>query len=151
VKLPFANFIKAHHISRAALCAGVVVAAIVFFVAGAGCACCGGRCRWGLTGTLAGAIHDALPGIDLDYDRAAIEWTRDQGRVNLWCWAPGSGTPGPCVISAPKAAIGLGGGAVPARRVRDQRHHPGGVEFSLVRFKDGASGWVTRKTSAMTT
>ena len=84
VKLPFANFIKAHHISRAALTAGVLVAAIVFFVVGAGL-----RLLWGpvslgpLRGTLAGAIHDALPGIDLDYDQAAIEWSRDQGWVNL--------------------------------------------------------------------
>ena len=80
MQLPFAHFIKAHHISRAALCCGVVVAAIVFFVAGAGL-----RLLWGpvslgpLRGTLAGAIHDALPGINLDYDQAAIEWSRAVG------------------------------------------------------------------------
>ena len=62
----------------------MLVAAIVFFVVGAGL-----RLLWGpvslgpLQGTLAGAIHDALPGITLDYDQAAIEWSRDQGRVNL--------------------------------------------------------------------
>jgi len=84
LKLPFSNFIKAHHISRAALCAGAVVAAVLFFAVGAGV-----RLLWGpvslgpLHGTLAGAIHDALPGIHIEYDQAAIEWTRDQGRVNL--------------------------------------------------------------------
>ena len=84
MKLPFSDYIKAHHISRAALTAGVLVAAIVFFMVGAGL-----RLLWGpvslgpLKGTLAGAIQEALPGINLDYDRAAIEWTRDQGRVNL--------------------------------------------------------------------
>ena len=84
MKLPFSDYIKAHHISRAALTAGVLVAAIVFFMIGAGL-----RLLWGpvslgpLKGTLAGAIQEALPGINLDYDRAAIEWTRDQGRVNL--------------------------------------------------------------------
>ncbi len=82
VKLPFCDYIKAHHISRAALTAGVLVAAIVFFVVGAGL-----RLLWGpvslgpLKDALAGAIHEALPGINLDYDRAAIEWSRDQGRV----------------------------------------------------------------------
>ena len=81
MNLPFARFIKAHHISRAALTAGVLVAAIVFFVVGVGL-----RLLWGpvslgpLRGTLAGAIHDALPGIALDYDQAAIEWTPDQVR-----------------------------------------------------------------------
>ena len=59
VKLPFANYIKAHHISRAALSAGVLVAAMVFFVVGAGL-----RLLWGpvslgpLRGTLAGRHPD---------------------------------------------------------------------------------------------
>jgi hypothetical protein len=139
VKLPFTNFIKAHHISRAALCAGVVVAAIVFFVAGAGL-----RLLWGpvslgpLRGTLAGAIHEALPGIDLDYDQAAIEWTRDQGRVNLVVLgARIRDAQGHVVITAPKAAIGLAAAPFLHGEFVIKRITLVGVEFSLVRFKDG--------------
>jgi hypothetical protein len=139
VKLPFANFIKAHHISRAALSAGVVVAAIVFFVAGAGL-----RLLWGpvslgpLRGTLAGAIHEALPGIDLDYDQAAIEWTRDQGRVNLVVLgARIRDAKGHVVISAPKAAIGLAAAPFLRGEFVIKRITLVGVEFSLVHFKDG--------------
>ena len=36
MRLPFANYIKAHHISGAAVCVGGLVAAMVFFVVGAG-------------------------------------------------------------------------------------------------------------------
>ena len=88
---------------------GVLVAAIVFFVVGAGL-----RLLWGpvslgpLKGTLAGAIHEALPGIALDYDQAAIEWSRDQGRVNLVVLgARLYDSHGQVVASAPKAAIDL--------------------------------------------
>ena len=72
------------------------------------------RLLWGpvslgpLRGTLAGAIQEALPGIDLDYDRAAIEWTRDQGRVNLVVLgARINDSQGHVGVSAPKAALGL--------------------------------------------
>ncbi len=128
MKLPFSDYIKAHHISRAALTAGVLVAAIVFFVVGAGL-----RLLWGpvslgpLKGTLAGAIHEALPGINLDYDRAAIEWSRDQGRVNLVVLGTRlCDRKGQVVASAPKAAIDLAAAPVPARRVRGHAHHTGG-------------------------
>jgi len=140
VKLPFTNFIKAHHISRAALCAGAVAAAIVFFVAGAGL-----RLLWGpvslgpLRGTLAGAIQEALPGIDLDYDQAAIEWTRDQGRVNLVVLgARIRDSQGHVVISAPKAAIGLAAAPFLHGEFVIKRITLVGVEFSLVHFKDGS-------------
>ncbi|HSS14408.1 MAG TPA: hypothetical protein VLL04_10960, partial [Rhizomicrobium sp.] len=89
--------------------AGVLVAAIVFFVVGAAL-----RLLWGpvslgpLKGTLAGAIHDALPGIALDYDQAAIEWTPDQGRVNLVVLGTRLyDAHGRVVATAPKAAINL--------------------------------------------
>jgi len=80
----FSKYLKAHHISRAALTVGVLVAAILFFVAGAVLRLLIGPISLGpLRGTLAEAIHQALPGITLDYDQAAIEWSRDQGKVNL--------------------------------------------------------------------
>jgi hypothetical protein len=139
LKLPFANFIKAHHISRAALGAGALVAAIIFFVMGAGL-----RLLWGpvslgpLKGTLAGAIHDALPGINLDYDQAAIEWTRDQGRVNLVVLGTHIyDTKGRVVASAPKAAIDLAAAPFMKGEFVIKRITLVGVEFSLIHTKDG--------------
>src|SRR5262249_34882937 len=84
LNLPFIRYVKAHHVSRAALCVGVMVAAILFFVVGAGIRLLVGPVSLGpLRSTLAEAIAEALPGIDLDYDQAAVEWSRDQGKVNL--------------------------------------------------------------------
>lgn len=139
MKPPFANFIKAHHISRACLCASALVAAIVFFVAGAGL-----RLLWGpvslgpLRGTLAGAIHDALPGINLDYDQAAVEWSRDQGRVNLVVLGTRIyDTKGHVVASAPKAAIDLAAAPFLKGEFVIKRITLEGVEFGLIRTKEG--------------
>lgn len=139
MQLPFAHFIKAHHISRAALCGGAVVAAIVFFVIGAGL-----RLLWGpvslgpLRGTLAGAIHDALPGINLDYSQAAIEWSRDQGRVNLVVLgAHIDDSHGRAVVSAPKAAIGLAAAPFLKGQFVIKRITLVGVQFTLVHMKNG--------------
>ena len=139
MKLPFCDYIKAHHISRAALTAGVLVAAIVFFVVGAGL-----RLLWGpvslgpLKGTLAGAIHQALPGINLDYDRAAIEWSRDQGRVNLVVLGTRLyDSKGQVVASAPKAAIDLAAAPFMRGEFVVTRITLVGVEFSLVHMKSG--------------
>jgi Protein of unknown function/AsmA-like C-terminal region len=139
VKLPFTRFIKAHHVSHACLGVGVLVAAIVFFVVGAGL-----RLLWGplslgpLRGTLAGAIHNALPGIALDYDQAAIEWSRDQGRVNLVVLgARLYDSHGRVVASAPKAAIGLAAAPFLRGQVVVKRITLEGVQLTLVHMKNG--------------
>ncbi len=139
LKLPFANYIKAHHISRAALTAGVLVAAVLFFVVGAGL-----RLLWGpvslgpLRGTLAGAIHDALPGIALDYDTAAIEWTRDQNRVNLVVLgARLYDSHGKVVVTAPKADIDLAAAPFLKGEFVVKRITLVGVAFGLVHMKSG--------------
>jgi hypothetical protein len=139
VNLPFAPFIKAHHISRAALCGGAILAAVVFFVVGAGL-----RVLWGpvslgpLKGPLAGAIHDALPGINLDYDQAALEWTRDQGRVNLVVLGTRiSDSKGHVVASAPKAAIDLAAAPFLHGEFVIKRITLVGVEFGLIHTREG--------------
>jgi hypothetical protein len=139
VKLPFAGYIKAHHVSRAALCAGALIAAMVFFVAGAGL-----RLLWGpvslgpLRGTLAGAIHDALPGIALDYDTAAIEWSRDQNRVNLVVLgARLYDSQGRVVASAPKATIDVAAAPFLKGEFAIKRITLVGVAFTLVHTKSG--------------
>lgn len=139
MKLPFSNYIKAHHISRAALGAGVLIAAIVFFVVGAGLRLLLGPVSLGpLRGTLAGAIHDALPGIALDYDTAAVEWSRDTNRVSLVVMGPRLyDSRGKVVASAPKAAIDLAATPFLQGKFQVKRITLVGVEFSLVHMKDG--------------
>ena len=139
VKLPFAGYIKAHHISHAALCVTTIVAALVFFVGGAGL-----RLLWGpvslgpLKGTLAGAIHDALPGIALDYDEAAIEWSRDQGRINLVVLgARIYDSQGQVVARAPEAAIDLAAAPFLHGKVVVRHITLIGVEFTLVHMASG--------------
>ena len=139
MRLPFARYIKAHHISRAALCVGALVAAMVFFVAGAGIRLLMGPLSLGpLAGTLAGAIQQALPGITLQYDQAAIEWSRDEGRVNLVVL----GTKildanGGVVAQAPKADIDLAARPFLSGQIKVQRITLVGVQLSLVHMKQG--------------
>ena len=118
----------------------MLVAAIVFFVVGAGV-----RLLWGpvslgpLRGTLAGRHPDALPGINLDYDQAAIEWSRDQGRVNLVVLgARISDSHGKVVVAAPKAAIGLAAAPFLHGKFVVKRITLVGVQFTLVHMKNGA-------------
>jgi hypothetical protein len=126
-------------VSHACLAVSALVLAIVFFVVGAGL-----RLLWGpvslgpLRGTLAGAIHQALPGIDLDYDQAAIEWSRDQGRVNLVVLgARLYDSHGRVVASAPKAAIDLAAAPFLSGQFVVKRITLVGVKFTLVHMKNG--------------
>lgn len=139
VKPPFARFLKAHHISHAALTAGVLVAALVFFMVGAGVRLLVGPVSLGpLRGPLAAAIQSALPGIALDYDQAAIEWDREQGRVNLVVL----GTRiydglGRVAISAPKADIDLAAAPLLSGKLVVRRITLVGVGLTLVHTRDG--------------
>ncbi|HVZ28378.1 MAG TPA: hypothetical protein VG798_06950 [Rhizomicrobium sp.] len=139
MKLPFSNYVKAHHISHAALSCGALVAAIFFFMAGALLRLLVGPVSLGpLQQTLAGAIQRALPGITLVYDKAAVEWDREQDRVELVVL----GTrildqDGKVVASAPKADIDLAAAPFLAGKVTVQRITLVGVSFRLVHMKDG--------------
>src|SRR6185437_6509371 len=84
LRLFISRYIKAHHISRAALIAGGIGAAVVFFVVGALIRLLVGPISLGPLGSaLPNALAQALPGITVRYDQAAIAWSRDEGRVNL--------------------------------------------------------------------
>ncbi len=139
MRLPFARYIKAHHISGAAVCVGGLVAAIIFFVAGAGIRLILGPVSLGpLAGTLAGAMQQALPGISLKYDQAAIEWSRDEGRVNLVVLgAKIFDANGRVVAEAPKADIDLAARPFLSGHIQVQRITLVGVQLSLVHMKDG--------------
>jgi len=139
LSLPFARYIKAHHISGAAVCMGGLVAALVFFIVGAGIRLLLGPVSLGpLAGTLAGAIQQALPGISLQYDQAAIEWSRDEGRVNLVVLgAKIFDANGRVVAQAPKADIDLAARPFLSGQIHVQRITLVGVQLSLVHMKEG--------------
>jgi hypothetical protein len=139
VKLPLVRFVKAHHISRAALCAGVLAAAVVFFAVGAGVRLLIGPVSLGpLRGTLAGAIHSALPGIRLEYDQAAIEWSREDGRINLVVLGTRLyDSAGHIVAQAPKADIDLAAAPFLSGHIAVRRITLVGVQLTLVHLKDG--------------
>lgn len=136
---PFVSFIKAHHISHAALAVGALVAAIVFFVAGAGIRLLMGPISLGpFAGTLESAIQQALPGIPLKYDQAGIEWSRDEGRVNLVVLgAKIFDRKGRVVAEAPKADIDLAAGPLLHGNIEVRQITLVGVQLSLVHMKDG--------------
>ena len=139
MRLPFANLIKAHHISHAALAVGALVAAAVFFVVGGGIRLLMGPVSLGpLAGTLASAIQEALPGIPLKYDQAGVEWSRDEGRINLVVLgAKIFDHKGRVVAEAPKADIDLAAGPLLHGNVEVQRITLVGVQLSLVHMKEG--------------
>ncbi len=139
MKLPFSNYVKVHHISHAALSIGALVAALVFFVAGAFIRLLVGPVSLGpLQQSLAGAIQSALPGITLQYDKAAIEWDREQDRVNLVVLgARILDQGGKAVASAPKADIYLAAAPILRGKMAVQRITLVGVSFRLVHMKDG--------------
>ena len=139
MRLPFANYIKAHHISGAAVCVGGLVAAMVFFVVGAGIRLLMGPVSLGpFAGTLSGAIQQALPGITLAYDQAGIEWSRDEGRINLVVLgAKIFDSRNQIVAEAPKADIDLAATPLLSGQIKVQRITLVGVQLSLVHMKEG--------------
>ena len=139
MRLPFARYIKAHHIGGAAVCMGGLMAAAIFFVLGAGVRLLLGPVSLGpLAGPLAGAIQQALPGISLKYDQAAIEWSRDEGRINLVVLgARISDAGGRVVAEAPKADIDLAASPLLSGQIHVQRITLVGVQLSLVHMKEG--------------
>src|SRR5512142_3315399 len=131
--------IKAHHISKAALILSGIAAALVFFVVGAGIRLLIGPVSLGpFAGALADALDRALPGITVKYDQAAVEWERDEGKVNLVIL----GTrvfdrDGRIIAQAPKADIVLAAGPFLHGKIQVKRITLVGVQLTLVRTVDG--------------
>jgi len=133
------RYVKAHHISRAALIAAGAAAAILFFVIGAGIRLLIGPVSLGpFAGTLANALDRALPGFTVKYDQAAIEWTRDEGRVNLVILGTRVfDSDGRIIAQAPKADIDLAAKPFLEGKLVVKRIALVGVQLTLVRTADG--------------
>jgi len=133
------GYIKAHHISRAALIAGGIGAAVLFFAVGAVIRLLVGPVSLGPFGdALPNALAQALPGVTVHYDQAAIEWSRDQGRVNLVILgAKVYDSEGRIIAQAPEADIDLAAGPLFRGKTVVQRITLVGVQLTLVRTQAG--------------
>ena len=143
----FRQYIKAHHISHAALVVGGIGAAVVFFMVGAVIRLLVGPVSLGpLGGTLSNAIAQALPGITVTYDQAAIEWSRDQGRVNLVILgARVFDAEKRLIAEAPKADIDLAAQPLLEGKTVVRRITLVGVQLTLVRNAEGGLRLGTEK------
>jgi hypothetical protein len=131
--------IKAHHFRRAGLVAGGIAAVFLLFVIGAGIRLLIGPVSLGpFAGSLADAIDRALPGITVKYDQAAVEWERDEGKINLVIL----GTrvfdrDGRIIAQAPKADIDIAARPFLHGKIEVRRIILVGVQLTLVRTVDG--------------
>ncbi|MDE2466328.1 MAG: AsmA-like C-terminal domain-containing protein [Alphaproteobacteria bacterium] len=119
--------------------AGVVVAA-VFFVLGAGVRLLVGPVSLGpFSGQIAGAINRAVPGLGIRYDSAALEWSREEGRVNVVILGARVFDHRQRIIAqAPKAEIDLAAAPLLAGKLAVKRIALIGVQLTLVHSKDGS-------------
>jgi Protein of unknown function/AsmA-like C-terminal region len=131
--------LRAHHFRRAGLTAAVFVAAIAFFVLGVLIRVLIGPVSLGpFTGNLRTALEQTLPGLEVRFDHAAIEWSRDEGRVDLVILGARVFDSNQRIIAqAPKAEIGLAAGPFIRGHIVVRRIALVGVELTLVHTKDG--------------
>jgi len=133
------RYVKSHHISRTALAGAALGVAILFFVVGAGLRLLVGPISLGpLSGQISDALAQALPGITVKYDQAAVEWSRDQGRVNLVVLgARVFDTKGRIIAQAPQMDIDLAAQPFIQGKIVVTRITLVGVQLTLVRNVDG--------------
>lgn len=130
---------KPHHWRWGGLVTAALVAAVVFFVIGACMRLLMGPVSLGpFSGRLASSINEALPGLAVRYDEAALEWSRDEGRVNLVILgARVFNSTGRIIAQAPKAEIVLAAAPFLQGKVEIKSIALVGVQLTLVRAKDG--------------
>lgn len=134
------RYVKSHHISRTALAGAALSVAVLFFVLGAALRLLVGPISLGpLSGQISDALAEALPGITVKYDQAAVQWSRDQGRVNLVVLgARVFDSTGRIVAQAPEADIDLAAQPFIQGKIVVTRITLVGVQLTLVRNSDGS-------------
>lgn len=132
--------IRRHHIHHVSLATVALIAIAVFFVLGAVLRLAMGPVSLGpFSDRLRDSVMNALPGLSVRYDDAALEWSRDEARVNLIIvGARVLDDRGHMVAQAPKAEIGLSARALIRGAVEIQRITLVGVQLTLVRTASGA-------------
>ncbi len=128
------------HMGLAALMAGGTTAAILFLVAGLTLRLLIGPIS---LGPFAGAIEDTLNasinGLVVHFDRANLEWSQSEGRVNLTILgAKVFDLNGRIVAQAPKAELDFDAGALLTGHAELKRFALIGVQLTAVRTREGA-------------
>ncbi len=141
LKLPRLEFLRPrrHHVRRAGFFAAAAAVFIVCFVFGAFLRVLVGPISLSLlNGTISASVSDALPGFKVRYDEAALEWSREEGRINLVVLgARVFDDRHRIVAQAPKAEVGLAAGAFFRGKVKVKRIALVGVQLNFVRMEDG--------------
>ncbi|HEY8948531.1 MAG TPA: AsmA-like C-terminal domain-containing protein [Rhizomicrobium sp.] len=120
--------------------AGGIVTAIVFFVVGAVIRVLIGPVSLGpFNSQIAQAISESLPGLAVGYDQAAIEWSREEHRINLVILgARVLDSQQRIIAQAPKAEVDLAAGPFLHGNLEVKRISLVGMQLTLVRTKDGS-------------
>jgi hypothetical protein len=128
-----------HHFRMGGWIAAGAVTCAFFFVLGALLRVLVGPISLGpFSGSLSASISNALPGLSLRYDEAALEWSREEGRVNLVILGARVFDDKQRIIAqAPKAEIGLAAGAFIQGKIKVRRIALVGVQLNFVRTTDG--------------
>ncbi len=131
---------KSHHLRRAGLITAGVAVALLFFGLGALARLLVGPVSLGpFSGELADAISNSLPGLAVRYDDAALQWSRDEGRVNLVILGARVFDRSQRIIAqAPKAEIDLAAAPLLQGQVVVRRMALVGVQLTMVHTMDGA-------------
>lgn len=134
------RYVKSHHISRTALVGAALGVAVLFFVVGAALRLLVGPISLSpFSGQISDALAQALPGITIKYDQAAVEWSRSQGRVNLVViGARVFDSKGRIIAQAPQADIDLAAEPFIQGRMVVKRVTLVGVQLTMVRTTDGS-------------
>jgi hypothetical protein len=129
-----------YHIRMAGLVVSGIVTAVLFFVVGAVIRVMIGPVSLGpFNGEIAQAISEALPGLAVGYDQAAIEWSREEHRINLVVLgARVLDSQQRIIAQAPKAEVDLAAGPFLRGHVEVKRISLIGMQLTLVRTKDGS-------------
>jgi len=131
--------ISAHHLNRAGLFGiAALVAVVVFFAALVLRLFLGPISLGPFTGELRGSLVQALPGLAVRFDDAALKWSRDEGRLNLVIFGARVFDENQRIIAqAPEAEVGLAVLPFLKGNVVVQRIALVGVQLTLVHGKDG--------------
>jgi len=91
-----------------------------------------------LNGELRSALREQLPGLQLRFDEAALEWSRDEGRINLVIFGTRVFDRNDRIIAqAPEAEIGLAAGPFVVGKIVIKSIELVGVQLTLVRTRSG--------------
>jgi hypothetical protein len=122
-----------------ALVAAGIVTGIIFFVLGALIRVLIGPVSLGpFNGQVAEAISSSLPGLAVGYDQAAIEWSREEHRINLVVLGARVLDGQQRIIAqAPKAEVDLAAGPFLRGKLQVKRISLVGVQLTLVRTNNG--------------